>query len=173
MDFRRYYVPDAIVFVTQVVAWRTPVFRDERSAALLFATLHRVQEKHPFAMLGYVLLPDHLHLLLRPHAPETHSTVMQSLKRNFALDYKKAAGVDGALRFWQPRYYDHVVRDEADFENHLHYIHYNPVKHGCVTRPEGWAHSSFLHWKARGAYADRWGWSLPDAIGALHGDGME
>jgi putative transposase len=173
MEFRRYYVPDAIVFITQVVAWRVPIFCDARWAALLFATLHCVQDKHPFTMLGYVLLPDHLHLLIRPHAPQTHSTVMQSLKRNFALEYKKATGLQGTLRFWQPRYYDHVIRDEVDFERHLHYIHYNPVKHGLAARPEDWPRSSFLHWKARGAYADYWGWSLPDTIDALHGDGME
>ena len=64
MNFRRYYVPNAIVFITQVVHGRKPVFRDEAHIELLRATLRRVKELHPFSMLGYVLLPDHFHLLI-------------------------------------------------------------------------------------------------------------
>ena len=164
MNFRRYYVPNAIVFITQVVEWRTPVFDEPRWVELLLVTLRNVKERHPFAMLGYVILPDHLHLLIKPAPPETHSTVMQSFKPNFTHAYKEITAIPDGLKFWQKRFFDHVIRDEEDFERHLHYIHYNPVKHGLVARPEDWPHSSFREWKARGAYVDCWGWSLDDSL---------
>lgn len=66
MDFRRYYAPGATVFITQVVQDREPIFRDEDCLELLLTTLRRVKELHPFSMLGYVFLPDHFHLLIRP-----------------------------------------------------------------------------------------------------------
>ena len=66
MNFRRYYVADVIIFITQVVAEREPIFRDETCLILLRSTLHQVKRLHPFAMLGYVFLPDHFHLLIKP-----------------------------------------------------------------------------------------------------------
>ena len=164
MDYRRYYLPNAIVFITQVVDGRTPIFADPAQVALLRTVLHIAQEKHPFAMLGYVFLPDHFHLLIKPVPEVTHSQIMLSVKPNFTVAYKKTCGVQGQMRFWQQRYWDHMIRDEADLARHLDYIHYNPVKHGYVTRPEEWADSSYCYWKQNGAYPDRWGWSLPDTL---------
>lgn len=50
------------------------------------------------------------------------------------------------MKFWQKGFWDHVIRDEADFQRHLDYIHYNPVKHGLVQRPEDWPYSSYSAW---------------------------
>ncbi len=66
MSFRRYYVPDAIVFITQVVRDRARIFHNGEAVELLRSTLRQVRELYPFAMLGYVFLPDHFHLLIRP-----------------------------------------------------------------------------------------------------------
>jgi putative transposase len=167
MNYRRYYVPNAIVFITQVVQDRKPIFGNKAHLDLLRSTLHRVKELHPFAMLGYVFLLDHLHLLIKPTGKSTFSQIMHSLKPNFTKAYKQAVGITDSLKFWQRRFYDHIIRDETDFARHLDYIHYNPVKHGLVTKPEEWAGSSFLVWKDRGAYPDEWGWSVPPSIVAF------
>lgn len=164
MNFRRYYVPNSIVFITQVVQGRAPVFRNESHLELLRSTLHTVKKLRPFTMLGYVFLPDHLHLLLKPAGTTTFSQIMHSLKPNFTKAYKQAIGVAGNMTFWQKRFWDHIIRDEMDFQRHLDYIHYNPVKHRLVARPEDWPHSSFLEWKKRGAYEDKWGWGLPQSL---------
>jgi putative transposase len=164
MNVRRYYVPNSIVFLTQVVDGRQPVFQHRQHLDLLRTVLHNVKEIHPFQMLAYVFLPEHFHLLIRPTGASTFSDIMQSLKRNFTLEYKESLGIKGRMKFWQKGFWDHVIRDEDDFSNHLDYIHYNPVKHGLVTHPEDWPHSSFMEWKQRGVYPDRWGWSLPDSI---------
>ncbi len=164
MNIRRYYVPNSIVFITQVVAHRQPIFRNAQHFQLLRDILYEAKQRYPFTMLGYCFLPDHFHLLIKPAAGITHSQIMHSIKPNFTKAYKKQIGIDGSMKFWQKRYWDHVIRDEQDLAHHLDYIHYNPVKHQLVAKPEEWARSSFRHWKAKGVYPDRWGWSLPSGL---------
>jgi putative transposase len=84
---------------------------------------------------------------------------MHSIRPNFTKLHKAAVGRSAPMRLWQRRYWDHVIRDEADLVAHFDYIHYNPVKHGLVTRPEDWPHSSYLDWRRRGCYPERWGWA--------------
>ncbi len=57
---------------------------------------------------------------------------------------------------WQRRFWEHTIRDERDLEQHVDYIHYNPVKHGLVSCPHRWPNSSFRQWVGRGVYDDRW-----------------
>jgi len=164
VNFRRYYVPNAIIFITQVVQDRVPVFRDQAHLELLLSTLRCVKELHPFSMLGYVFMPDHFHLLIKPTEDSNFSQIMHSLKPNFTKAYKRSIGVTGSMKFWQKRFWEHTIRDEMDFGCHLDYIHYNPVKHQLVTKPEDWTYSSFLAWKERGVYPDGWGWSVPSSV---------
>jgi putative transposase len=173
MNFRRYYVPNAIVFITQVVRDRVPIFREERHLELLLSTLREVKRLYPFTMLGYVFLPDHFHMLIRPSATTTFSQIMHSLKPNFTKAYKRSVGFDGSLSLWQKRFWDHLIRSEGDLERHLDYIHYNPVKHGLVRSPGDWPHSSFGGWTDRGAYPDGWGSEAPASLREWPGDGME
>jgi len=161
---RRYYVPEAIVFITQVVYRRIPVFGQEHIVELLRQNLVETKRHHPFVMLGYCLLPEHFHLMLRPTGVSNFSAIMHSLKPNFTKDYKACLGVSGSMKFWQKGFWDHVIRDEDDFQRHLDYIHYNPVKHGLVQRPEDWSYSSYAIWQSRGTYPEQWGWRLPISI---------
>jgi putative transposase len=79
------------------------------------------------------------------------------VKRNYTLNYKEAHGISTSFSLWQDRFWDHVIRDEDDLNNHFDYIHWNPVKHGLVPRPENWAESTFVHWRDRGYYDLNWG----------------
>ncbi|MGD1996805.1 MAG: transposase [Anaerolineae bacterium] len=168
MNFHRYYVPGAIVFITQVVQHREPVFQNRDCLELLLVTLRRVKTLHPFSMLGYVFLPDHFHLLIKPTGKSNFSQIMHSLKPNFTKAYKRMMGITGPVKFWQKRFWDHIIRDEAELRRTLDYVHYNPVKHGLATRPEDWKHSSFSVWRERGAYPDGWGWSAPQSLAGLN-----
>lgn len=160
----RYYVPDAIVFVTQVVHRRIPVFGQPHFVELLRQNLYETKRHHPFAMIGFCFLPEHFHLMIRPTGASDFSAIMHSLKPNFTKDYKGMIGISGSMKFWQKGFWDHVIRDEGDFQRHLDYIHYNPVKHGLVQRPEDWAYSSFVTWQTQGFYPEQWGWLPPASI---------
>jgi putative transposase len=58
---------------------------------------------------------------------------------------------------WQPRFWEHFIRDEKDFISHVEYIHYNPVKHGLVQAPKDWVYSSFHRYVEKGLYEREWG----------------
>jgi putative transposase len=158
VNIRRYYMPNSIVFITQVVDGRQPVFQHKPHLDLLLATIRQAKERYPFRMLGYVFLPDHFHLLIQPREPVTHSQVMHSIKPNYTKAYKQEIGITGSMKSWQKRCWDHLIRDEQDFERRLDYIHYNPVKHGYVQRPEDWSSSSYSTWQGMGVYPDGRGW---------------
>jgi putative transposase len=66
---------------------------------------------------------------------------------------------------WQHRYWEHMLRDERDFERHVEYIHYNPVKHGHATSPLAWPHSSFGRYVEAGIYERDWGAGEMDFAG--------
>lgn len=164
MTIRRYYIPNSIIFITQIVDHRIPVFAHEPFIELLRENLRQTQKYHPFSMHGYVFLPDHFHLMIQPTGKSNFSDIMHSFKPNFTKDYKERIAIRGSMRFWQKGFWDHIVRDEQDFERHLDYIHFNPVKHGLVSKPEEWQHSSFTAWKRRGVYGEHWGWTLPTTL---------
>jgi putative transposase len=159
-DFRRYYVPNAFVFITLVTHNRKHFLHSEKDILLLRETLRNVQALYPFHFLAYIILPDHCHWLMDV-CEETgnFSKAMHSIKRNFTLNYKKVHFITVPFHIWQERFWDHVIRDEHDLIRHIDYIHWNPVWHGYVHHPEDWPHSSFEHWRKRGYYPERWGWS--------------
>ncbi len=157
-NFRRYYIPGAIIFITGVTHHRLPYLRKEADVALFFDTLRRVQQIHPFHLLAYVILPDHFHWLMQvENESGNFSDVMHSIKRNFTLNYKKAHDMTRSLTLWQARFWDHVIRNEADLEKHFDYIHWNPVKHGFVQYPEEWPYSTYRHWLDLDYYKPEWG----------------
>ena len=163
MNFRRYYIPGSAVFITQVVQYREPVFHDSQNVRLLREILRNVKELHPYAMLGYVFLPEHFHVIFQPTEDSNFSDIMHSLKPNFSKEYKKLVGLSPSqfMKFWQKRFWDHIIQDDRDLENHLHYIHYNPIKHGYVKDPRDWNDSSYLAWEKRGLYPARFDWDEP------------
>ncbi len=169
-DFRRYYLPNSIYFITTTTKDRRPIFHQEKNIHLLLETIGRVQTTYPFQMLAYCILPDHLHLLLQPKDQYSVSQIMHSLKRNFTLNYKRTLGLIAPQHLWQGRFWDHLIRSEKDLTVHLDYIHYNPVKHGLVQRPEDHPYSSYGSWLKQGYYERGWGHSIPRTMKGLEMD---
>jgi putative transposase len=124
-------------------------------------TLERVRRRYRLVVLGYVVMPEHVHLLLSEPQRATLSTAIQALKLGLVRSLEGGGGdprsrkigetwgtpsVDGAKatnRFWQARFYDFNVWTEKKRIEKLRYIHRNPVKRGLVTSPEQWRWSSF------------------------------
>jgi len=158
VNFHRYYYPGQIVFITQVVKDRNPVFGNPEALDLLREILKNVKVLHPFSVLAYVFLPDHFHILIHPGEQSNFSKIMHSLKSNFTCEFKKKYKLSTPFTFWQKRFWDHVIRDESDLENHIHYIHYNPIKHGYVKEMSTWQYSSYSVWQERGLYNNQKVW---------------
>ncbi|MFL7792996.1 MAG: transposase [Anaerolineae bacterium] len=144
-------------FLTCVAQERQPVFANEPNIELLRETMRRVKEIHPFQMRAYAFMHDHLHLMIFVPNETSISRIMHSIQRNFTVNYKKAHGLTESVKMWQHGFWDHVIRDERDFVDHFHYIHYNPVKHGYVSRPEDYPHTSFRIYMEQGWYEFGWG----------------
>lgn len=143
----RTYLPDAIYLVTTNVRLRTPFFRHEHLAKLMEQSIWW-RRKCQYVVYAYVVMPDHLHLLLQPMRGNI-SQILQSLKLHSSLEINRclnkhsdesafvAMGGYGMFR-WQKGFYDHVITDDQDLINHVEYIRYNPVKAGLVEQPENY-----------------------------------
>ena len=114
-----------------------------------------------------VLLPDHLHALWSlPEGDADFPTRFAVLKKSFTERWLRGGGWEGVVSdsrrrnrrrgVWQRRFWEHVIRDQEDLNQHLDYIHYNPVKHGLARCPHEWAYSTFGRWVKRGGYDPKW-----------------
>ena len=104
--------------------------------------LERVRERYRMCVYGYVVMPEHVHLLVSEPERGTLAQVMQSLKQGVA----RRIALRAEDSFWQARYYDFNVWSHRKFIEKLRYIHRNPVKRGLVEKPEDWEWSSFRHY---------------------------
>jgi putative transposase len=163
MNIRRFYIPDAIYFITSETNKRKQIFSMMENIDLFWQTLTKVQQYYPHELQAFVLLPDHFHFLIKP-IDCNFSKLFQSFHRNFTINFKVLHSIKTNLTLWQHRFWDHVIRSEKDWQFHLNYIHYNPVKHGYVSRPEDWGSSSFREWVKKGAYMFGWGHTEVDEL---------
>jgi putative transposase len=165
--FRRFYVPGAVYFIVAVTAERRPIFASDVNVTLFLSLARRLAGEKPYRLLAYAIIPDHVNVLMEPTGDRNISSIMLSLKRTFTLGYKQLHGVRDSTVLWQPRFWDHIIRNEADLRRHLDYIHYQPVKHGLASRPWDYPHTSFRQWVASGFYEPGWGSAEPEDIKGL------
>lgn len=150
---RRYHTPGNWYFVTCVTYKRTPLL--VTCIGLFNRALEAATQRHQVGLEAWVVLPDHFHLVFDSrHA--SLSAYMKSLKTSFASLWRSHQGTKSG-RVWQHRFWDHIIRDQADFNAHVDYIHYNPVKHVLVESPFYWPHSSIHQYLRDGAYDRNWG----------------
>lgn len=123
-----------------------------------------VKHRHPFRLEAWVVLPEHLHCIWTlPPGDSDFSTRWNLLKGNFSRSVEKGERISCSRAkrrergLWQRRYWEHLIRDQEDFNRHIDYIHWNPVKHGWANRVSDWPHSSFHAYVARGVYPITWG----------------
>jgi putative transposase len=158
----RAFVPGGTFFFTVTLL--------ERRRKLLTENIDNLREvfkaarrRRPFTMEAIVILPDHLHCIWTlPPGDADFSTRWHDIKARFAAQLSRGERLSarrlkkGERGIWQRRFWEHVIRDEADYERHADYIHYNPVKHGQVTRVADWPYSSFHRYVERGIYSQDW-----------------
>ncbi len=157
--YRPYFQPGT-VFLTWATVAGEPILAPATTAHLLRSVLREVQEELRFAMLGWVILPDHLHLLLRMEAGEAREVARRARFR-FQRTYPELLGIPGPMVVWDSRQGLEPVSELAEFAARLDYIHADPVAHGLVGQPEAWRQSSYASWVERGLYKLGWGWRPP------------
>ncbi|MBI5450793.1 MAG: transposase [Gammaproteobacteria bacterium] len=168
--YRRNVIPGAGYFFTVTLLDRASSLLVEHIADLRLAMIS-VQTERPFEIDAVVVLPDHLHCIWTlPPGDADYALRWREIKSRFsrripASDRRTLARMNKAERgIWQRRYWEHTLRDEGDMERHMDYIHYNPVKHGYVTRVADWPYSSFHRWVRKGVYSLDWaGDAIPEA----------
>ena len=148
-NVRRYDPLGAPVFVTLVCRNREPHLAAERRKQAVLSTLRELRSEGDFKLYAWVILDNHVHLLLGACVPSL-STAVGRLKQRLLLRIKQPS-------IWQPRFYDHIIRDDQDLQAHLDYIHFNPCKHRVVGDPAKYRWSSLGAFLKRGQYLEGWG----------------
>jgi len=116
--------------------------RDSPFVRMLRIVAGTVRRSYGLCVYGYVVMPEHVHLLVNEPERGCLSQLLQSLKQSVA----RTLALRAAESFWQARYYDFNVWSERKFVEKLRYIHRNPVTRGLVDRPGDWLWSSFRHY---------------------------
>ncbi|MDM7998544.1 MAG: transposase [Dehalococcoidia bacterium] len=165
-DYRRAYVKGGVFFFTVATYERRPLFKTESAVSALRDSFKRAIALYPFKVDSMVVLPDHLHAIwVLPEDDSDFSVRWRLIKTIFTrgkpVTLPKPASDSRRMKkeraIWQRRFWEHMIRDEADLNRHRDYIHYNPVKHGLATSPDQWKHSSFHRFVRQGLYPSDWG----------------
>jgi putative transposase len=142
---RRYYREHTDYFVTAVAFQREPLLLLDIDLFWKCWTTEKPK--------AWVILPDHFHTIIN-NGSETISDVIHRFKVRYVAQFRKNFRPG---RVWQNRFWDHIIRDENDLRQHLDYIHYNPVKHGLISDPFEYEHSSLRLYEESGYYQTDWG----------------
>jgi len=163
-NLKRYYGRGDLHFITFSCYRRLPLLGSARARNLFVKTLVRVREKYEFQLVGYVVMPEHVHLLVGEPRTGNPSTVVHSLKlrvskrmrrrwRSKGIEERTLPFREGDARlphFWQKRFYDFNVYSAKKRNEKLEYMHQNPVKRELVTDPKDWLWSSYASYSRRG-----------------------
>ena len=163
--YHRTYTPGQLQFITASTYRRTPLFLSDRFCRCFVQRLEEVRQELHFRLVGWVLMPEHFHVLIRPQPAETTPLVMNGLKEESAKRILKALREnvqfpwcqktlarlrlpstvhdESHYRVWQRRSYPFNVFSEKKFNEKLDYMHNNPVVRGLVSAPRDWPWSSW------------------------------
>ncbi len=161
-------------FFTVNTRQRLPVLTEAPVRDALREAIRQTRLTAPFEIDAWVLLPDHLHCIWTlPQGDADFSMRWSKIKRYVSqqcgetFDFGNLSASRTKrheLGLWQRRFWEHQIRDEADFARHADYIHWNPVKHGLVARAVDWPYSTFHRFVYDGVYAPDWGLAEPVAM---------
>ena len=166
-NYRRVLRPDGTYFFTLVTFNRSPILCTELARPLLRQAIEQCRSRWSFDIEAFVLLPDHTHSIWTlPEGDADYSKRWAWIKREFSSLWLAAGGAEAAARVgqirqrrrgvWQPRFWEHTIRDGDDLRKHLDYVHYNPLKHELAACAHDWPYSSFHRHVTQKNYAIDW-----------------
>jgi putative transposase len=169
--YRRAHIPGGTLFFTVTLADRSSDAL-VRHIELLRLSYAVVQKERPFKTIAICVLPDHLHAIWSlPPDDADFATRWNIIKGRFsrALPAATSRSPSKVARrekgIWQRRYWEHAIRNDRDLERHVDYVHFNPAKHGLVSRVEDWPHSTFHRYVAEGILPSDWGGDVKEIVG--------
>jgi putative transposase len=139
---KRFQQAREVHFLTFSCYRRRPNFEKDRACAEFVSALERAHQDYGLCVYAYVVMPEHVHLLVNEPERNSLAQAIKALKQGVA----RRLALRGQDSFWQARYYDFNVWSELKFVEKIRYIHRNPVHRGLVARPEDWPWSSFRHY---------------------------
>lgn len=174
--YRRSNATGATFFFTVVTHRRQRILTDAPVRLALREAIRLVRAQWPFAIDAWVLLPDHLHCIWTLPLNDADfgrrwGCIKRLVTHAVAADYARPEWRNSSRiarresTIWQRRFWEHQIRDDADYAAHMDYVHINPLKHGLVPAVADWPHSTFQRLVRAGVYAADWagvGASLPD-----------
>ncbi|MDP3483877.1 MAG: transposase [Sulfuricella sp.] len=166
-EYRRANTQGGTYFFTVNTHRRQPLLTDEAVRTALREGIAQTRAAYPFRVLAWVLLPDHLHCIWTlPEGDADFAKRWGMIKRHVSRQCGNQLNREewlsasrrkrGESSLWQRRYWEHQIRDEADLQRHVDYIHWNPIKHGLVQKVADWPYSTFYQYVARGIYSQEW-----------------
>ena len=168
MQYRRNQIEGGSYFFTVNLAERKQRLLIEHIETLREA-IRTVRKGHPFQIDAIVIMPGHLHAIFTlPPGDADYSMRWMLIKAGFSRYIPKQERINASRRskgergVWQRRFWEHRLRNEEDFRHHVDYIHYNPVKHGYVSRPVDWPYSSVHQYIRAGILTSDWGVASPE-----------
>jgi putative transposase len=166
-NYRRAYSEGGTYFFTVVTERRQAILINPDVRTALRAAIQKVRHTHPFVIDAWVLLPDHLHCIWTlPEGDFDFSTRWKMIKREVSVacahNYQRS-DLNSIRRrekhqstLWQQGFWEHLIRDEHDFQAHMDYLHFNPVKHGLSEAVIDWPWSSFHRQVEQEIYPANW-----------------
>ena len=165
-NYRRVYAEGHSYFITIVTHHRQKLLI--KNIDTLRNVFAQSKEFYRYTILAIVVLPDHIHMIIEPESAIEYPKIISYIKRKFTyLLHQNPAFSNGEAvshsrmknresTIWQRRYYEHTIRNQKDFQMHLDYIHYNPVKHAYVKSAGEWEYGSFQKYVDMGWYDRGW-----------------
>ncbi len=161
-NYRRAFAPGGCWFFTvNLLERRRTLLVDHID--ILRNAVSQTRRRYQFDINAIVVLPEHLHAVLTlPSNDADFSTRWRLIKTRFAKtlpNQERLSAVRKARNergIWQRRFWEHLIRDDADYARHVEYCYINPIKHGLVSRVSDWPHSSFHRDVHRGIFAKDW-----------------
>jgi putative transposase len=155
-------------FFTVVTFGRRKILTLDMSRQILSSAIKEVQTQYPFSIEAWVLLPEHIHAIWTlPDGDTDYSKRWGLIKAKFSKASKAFFHAEQSCNpsrikrrettIWQRRFWEHAIRDDADFQKHVDYIHYNPVKYGLAAQVGDWPYSTFHRYVREGFYPENWG----------------
>ena len=171
MDYRRAWHKGGTYFFTLNLLQRKNNDLLVRHIDVLRAVIKKVNRTHPFIIHAWVVLPEHMHCVIElPIDDADFATRWRLIKSGLSKAMPKDERRSdvrvkrGERAIWQRRYWEHLIKNEADYLAHIDYVHINPVKHGIVNHVKDWPYSTFHNLVDQGVYPADWGGGLDNVL---------